>query len=270
MSYVEVGDGTKIYYEDFGAGRPLMFVHGGGATHALWQQQVFHLAPELRTIAVDLRGVGMSDKPRDGYGLDRFADDLADIAQALELGELTVVGHGVGNHIILRAAHRHPGFARQLVLCAAAPWYAGDRDDTDGSEGGFSAEFARELSAGVGNDYAQMQWELIQHWLFAEPPTQAAAFANLQMALAWPPYVWKMLERDLVALDHRPYLSDITRPVLIMHGVHDRKNRYTGAAVLADHLPDATVVSFEQSAHCPMVEEVEVFNATLREFATRT
>ena len=270
MPYIDASDGVELYCEDFGDGPALLFVHGGGATHAMWDQQVFALADDFRTICLDLRGVGRSGKPRVGYGLDRFADDLADVVRELDLRDVTVIGHGVGNHIILRCAHRSPAFASRIMLCAAAPWYAGDREQAGQEQGGFSVEFADLLRKAIATDHAELQWEIIQHWLFKEPPQLATVTANLQMAMAWPTYVWKMLERDLIELDHRPYLSDVKQPVLIAHGVHDKKNRYGGASLLATYLPHGKVVSFEDSAHCPMAEQVDDFNRALREFAVPT
>lgn len=257
-----------MYYEDFGDGSPIVFVHGGAATHALWEQQVYALADEFRAVAYDLRGSGESDKPRDGYTVDRYADDLAELMAKLELEKATIVTNGFGGHITLRAAHRHPGFAAKLVLGAAAPWFSGNRPDNQagGSVGGFSDAFASDLTSGLGADYAGTNWDLFQNWIYRKDPGTAAKVAGLMMAQTWPSYALKLFMRDLATVDHRPYLAQITQPALILHGVHDRKNRFEGSKVLTELLPHARLIRFEESSHALHFEERERFNRTIADF----
>ena len=262
MPHVELSDGVRLYYEDFGSGRPLVFVHGGAATHALWEQQVYTLADTFRTITYDHRGVGSSDKPRDGYTVDRLADDLYELTQLLGLDNVTLVSHGFGGHIVLRCLARHPDAARRLALCAAAPWYMGNK----AGAGGFSEAFFAGLNDGIAHNNAQANWDLLENWLFHKDPGEPMKMACLQMALAWPVYVWKMLARDLPNADHREYLPGISQPTLVLHGENDRKNRFEGASYLAENLPNARLVTFPDSAHCPFFEELEEFNSVLEEF----
>ncbi len=262
MPHLRLSDGVSLYYEDFGSGRPVVFVHGGAATHALWEQNVYALADEFRTITYDHRGVGGSDKPRDGYTVNRLADDLAELVERLELSDVTLVSHGFGGHVVLRCLARHPEVATRVALCAAAPWYLGEKSGA----GGFSESFFSGLNDGIARNNPQANWELFEHWLFHKDPGQPMKFACLQQALAWPVYVWKLLAKDLPSADHREYLPGITQPALVLHGEHDRKNRYEGAFYLAEHLPNARLVTFPDSAHCPFFEELDTFNTVLAEF----
>ena len=262
MPQFAMPDGARLYYEDFGAGRPIVFVHGGAETHAVWEQQVYTLADDFRTITYDHRGVGQSDKPRSGYTVDQLADDLFDLVQGLGLTDVTLVSHGFGGHVVLRCLARHPDVAEKVALSAAAPWYLGDKS----GPGGFSEDFFAGLNDGIARNNAQANWELLEQWLFHKDPGMPFKMGALQMALAWPVYVWKQLARDLPALDHRPYLDQIRQPVLVLHGVHDQKNRYEGGAYLADTLPRGRLVSFDDSAHCPFFEELEKFNTELAAF----
>ena len=149
-----------------------------------------------------------------------------------------------------------------MALCSAAPWYVGEKSGA----GGFSESFFAGLNEGIARNNPQANWDLAEHWLFHKDPGEPMKLACLQMALSWPVYVWKLLARDLPDADHREYLGLITQPTLVLHGEHDRKNRYEGAAYLAEHLPGARLVTFADSAHCPFFEELEKFNKVLTEF----
>src|SRR5690606_26170499 len=107
---------------------------------------------------------------------------------------------------------------------------------------------------------------LFEDWLFHEDPGEPMKLASLQMALAWPLYVWKELAKDLPKADHREVLPTIRQPTLILHGRHDRKNRYEGAEYLAAHIPGARFITFDNSAHCPFFEEMEKYNEELLKF----
>jgi len=262
MPRFTVSDGTSLYYEDLGEGRPIVFVHGGGATHALWEQQVVELADEFRTVVFDHRGCGASDTPRGAYTVDRYADDLAELIAGLGLEGATVVTHGIGGHITLRAVHRHPEMCERLVLCAAAPWFAGDKDGA----GGFSDEFLEALMTGSAANFPESEWRIIDQWLFHTDPGLATKVAALGQAVSWSVYAHRKLSQSLQSVDHRPYLPEITQRALVAHGVHDRKNRFEGSAHLATLLPNARLERFEESSHAVFADERAKFNEVVAAF----
>jgi non-heme chloroperoxidase len=264
MPYLEVQDRVALYYEDFGAGRPIVFVHGGAATHDLWDHQVYHLSDRFRTIVYDHRGVGSSDKPRSGYTVQQLAEDLRALVVRLGLESATLVSHGLGGHVLLRCVSTYPDVAHRIALVSAAPWYLGEKD----GEGGFSDSFFRGLNAALARNNPEGNWDLFERYLFHRDPGEPMKIACLQMALAWPLYGWKELARDLPLTDHRDVLPKIDQPTLVLHGRHDRKNRYDGARYLARHIPNAQLVTFEQSAHSPFFEEMEEFNEALTAFVS--
>jgi pimeloyl-ACP methyl ester carboxylesterase len=94
-------------------------LHGWGASVYMWRQ-AFQLLPEygVRAIGVDLRGYGLSDKPRQrgAYTLDSYTADLEALYGALGLERATLVGHSMGGALALRFALRHPQRVRRLAL----------------------------------------------------------------------------------------------------------------------------------------------------------
>jgi non-heme chloroperoxidase len=95
-NYIEVEPGVEIYYEDTGAGAPLVFVPGWTFTTELFDHQVAHFAKTHRVIVIDPRGQGRSSLTTHGNDYATHAADLAYVIKALELQEVTLIGWSFG------------------------------------------------------------------------------------------------------------------------------------------------------------------------------
>ena len=110
-------DGTELFYRDWGAGRPVVFVHGMLLSSETWRYQAIHLTSHgFRAIAGDRRGHGRSDDPGTGYDFDTLADDLAALLDRLDLTEVTLVGHSMGGGEIARYLQRARRRAHRAVV----------------------------------------------------------------------------------------------------------------------------------------------------------
>ena len=93
MGMITTRDGTGIYYKDWGAGQPVVFSHGWPLNADAWDDQMFFLASHgYRAIAHDRRGHGRSSQTWDGNDMDTYADDLAELIEALDLHDAVLVG----------------------------------------------------------------------------------------------------------------------------------------------------------------------------------
>jgi pimeloyl-ACP methyl ester carboxylesterase len=269
MPHLAASDDVPIYYEDFGSGRGLLFIHAGNLSHAMWEGQVAALTDEFRTVTFDWRGTGLSGKPRGGYTAEAVVADVCALVDTLQLGPTTLVGHGIGSHVALLAAEARPDLVRGLVLASTAPWFSGERD---GHAGGLSDAFIAFLEAknglgtGRGVPYAQACAELGEQWMFLRPPHAAVQQAVLLQALGWPQVVINSYVSGMRTIDHRDRLGRIACPTLLIQGRHDRKQRYEGAVYMASRLADARLVTLEESAHMGQLEEEHRFNEALRGF----
>ena len=100
-------DGTELFYRDYGAGRPVVFIHSMLMSSDMWQPQMLHLAGHgLRAVAYDRRGHGRSDDPGTGYDFDTLASDLAALLDRLGLTGVTLVGHSMGGGEVIRYLSR--------------------------------------------------------------------------------------------------------------------------------------------------------------------
>src|SRR5690348_13371156 len=123
MSTITVKDGTTIYYKDWGKGPVVTLSHGWPLTADAWDGQMLFLAQNgFRVVAHDRRGHGRSSQPSSGNDMDTYADDLAAVIEALDLKEVTLVGHSTGGGEVARYIGRH-GTKRvaAAVLIAAVP-----------------------------------------------------------------------------------------------------------------------------------------------------
>jgi non-heme chloroperoxidase len=116
-------DGTKIYFKDWGTGPTVVFSHGWPLNADAWDAQMLFLAQKgYRVIAHDRRGHGRSSQPWNGNEMDTYADDLAALIEALDLSNITLVGHSTGGGEVARYIGRH-GSKRvsKAVLIGAVP-----------------------------------------------------------------------------------------------------------------------------------------------------
>jgi non-heme chloroperoxidase len=123
MATFQVEDGTDIYYNDWGTGRPVVFSHGWPLNADAFEDQMMFLASRgYRCIAHDRRGHGRSAATFDGNDLDTYADDLAELLVHLDIKDAVLVGHSTGGGEVARYLGRH-GSERvaKAVLIGAIP-----------------------------------------------------------------------------------------------------------------------------------------------------
>ena len=113
-------DGVKLYYEEGGSGdETMLFVHGWCCNLSHFAPQFEYFALRYRVVAVDLRGHGKSDAPKQTYTIHGFADDIAWMCAELAIERPIVVGHSMGGLTAFILAAEHPDLVRAAVLVDA-------------------------------------------------------------------------------------------------------------------------------------------------------
>ena len=123
MPTITTSDGVEIFFKDWGSGRPIVFSHGWPLSSDDWDaQMLFFLSHGYRVVAHDRRGHGRSSDVANGHDMDHYADDLAAVAEHLDLRDAIHVGHSTGGGEVVRYLARH-GQDRCVaaVLIAAVP-----------------------------------------------------------------------------------------------------------------------------------------------------
>ena len=114
-------DGCSLHYEEYGQGPPLLLLHGLGSSCRDWEYQIPVLAEQYRVIAMDMRGHGRSDKPRERYSIRGFAGDVEALIEHLNLGPVHVVGLSMGGMIGFQLAVDQPHLLKSLCVVNSAP-----------------------------------------------------------------------------------------------------------------------------------------------------
>ncbi len=154
MSIITSRDGTQIYYKDWGSGQPVVFSHGWPLNADAWESQMVFLASEgYCCIAHDRRGHGRSSQPWYGNEMDTYADDLAELIEALDLSGITLVGHSTGGGEVARYIGRHGTgrVAKAVLMGSVTPLML----NTDANPGGLPMGKFDDIRAGVTADRSQ-------------------------------------------------------------------------------------------------------------------
>jgi non-heme chloroperoxidase len=159
MATIITRDGTKIFYKDWGEGPPVVFSHGWPLTADAWDDQMFLVASSgYRAIAHDRRGGGRSSQPWNGNDLNTYADDLAELIEALNLYDAVLVGHSTGGGEVTRYIGRHgtSRVAKVVLLGAIPPLML----QTGANPGGLPIEVFDDLRAGLTADRSRFYQDL--------------------------------------------------------------------------------------------------------------
>jgi pimeloyl-ACP methyl ester carboxylesterase len=268
MSPVTATDGTELFVKDWGAGRPVVFVHSLAVDNNIWQYQHAHFVDAgFRVVAFDRRGHGRSGQPGEGYDIDTLADDLHRVIAARDLSGVTLIGHSMGCGEIVRYLSRHgSGRVDRIALVAGTtPCLLQSPSNPEGVDG---AAF-EQLRALWRKDFPG--WVVANAKPFFVPETsQPTIDWGIAMMRSTPPHVAIACNKAMVEADFRAELKALKLPVLVIHGTHDASAplALTGAPT-ASLIPHCDYRVYEGAPHGLMFTHMERLNDDLRTFAAK-
>jgi non-heme chloroperoxidase len=213
--------GTQLHVIHAGNSRgpPIVFIHGFCQSALAWTRQLnSRLTEKYRLVAVDLRGHGLSDKPREGYADSRsWADDLQAVIQALDLDHPILCGWSYGPLVILDyLRHYGEGNVRGVNFIGGVTKLGSD-DATSVLTDDFTSLVPGFLSADA--DESVRSLSALLRLCFAEKLSDEDRYRMLGYNVSVPVYVRQALFSR--TLDNDDLLSKLQRPVLITHGAAD-------------------------------------------------
>lgn len=268
----ELGD-VSLHYVTAGEGEPLVLLHGWPQTWFEWRHLIPELARRYRVIAPDLRGLGDSSRPAEGYDKRTMAADIHGLLGSLGVERCCLVGHDWGGPVAFALAAHYPGLVRRLaILDVVIPGDGGDF-----SQGGRRWHHAFHQVAGLpeelvrGRERAYLGWfyrnfahrpdaigeEEIAEYLrtYSDPAALAAGFA-----------LYRALPRDRE--DNAAWLSrhKLAMPVLAVGGGESFGRRHEPEELLRRCAQDVTGAVIADSGHWIPEEQPERLLALLLDF----
>ncbi|HEY0107804.1 MAG TPA: alpha/beta hydrolase [Rhizomicrobium sp.] len=273
MPTIATRDGTKIFYKDWGRGRPIVFHHGWPLSADDWDaQMLFFLQRGYRVIAHDRRGHGRSSQTSGGHDMDTYAADVAELAAALDLKDAIHIGHSTGGGEVARYVARHGrGRVAKAVLVSAVPPIMVRNDANPGGTpivvfdglreqlAANRAQFYREVPIpfyGFNRPGAKVLDGVIDNWW--RQGMMGAANAHYECIKA---FSETDFNADLAAIDV---------PTLILHGNDDQIVPYADAGLLsAKRIKGAVLKIYPGYPHGMLTVHADVINPDLLAFVLR-
>ncbi|MET4158619.1 alpha/beta hydrolase [Agromyces sp. PvR057] len=273
MPFVSVGTENsapiELYYEDHGAGSPVVLIHGYPLDGASWEKQARALLDAgHRVITYDRRGFGASSKPTTGYDYDTFAGDLNTLLETLDLHDVTLVGFSMGTGEVGRylGTYGSGRVAKAAFLGSLEPYLR----KTDENPAGAAPDFDDLKAAATGDRFAWFTGFFENFYNLDENLgsriSEDAVRGSWQVAAGASWYAASACV-DTWLTDFRGDIERIDVPALILHGTADRILPIDATArEFAKRLPGATVVEIEGAPHGLLWTHADEVNAALLEF----
>ena len=260
----------ELHYEDHGAGKPVVLIHGWPLSGRSWESQVPALIDAgYRVVTYDRRGFGASSQPWDGYDYDTFAADLDALLQHLDLREVALVGFSMGGGEVVRYIGTH-GTERvaKAVLAAAVPPYLYKSDDNP--EGGLDDDAIAGFEAAVRGDRQAFLDEFTTGFFSAGGALKVSEpqrrYARDIAAFASPKGTLDCI-KAFGRTDFRDDVAKISVPTLVIHGDSDAIVPYeVSGKRSAELIEGAQLVVIEDAPHGFNASHADEFNDALLGF----
>jgi pimeloyl-ACP methyl ester carboxylesterase len=271
MAYMTTSDNVKLYYEDSGAGRPIIFIHEFSGDYRSWELQVRYFARRYRCITFNARGYPPSEVPEsvDRYSQRRAVDDAIEVLDHHKIEKAHVVGLSMGGFAAMNFGIHYPHRALSIVVGAAGMGAEPDktaqfRQEVEIVAKRFETEGAEKFAPIYGSGPGREQFELKDPRGFKEFLIQLGEHSSKGSALTLRGVQGKRPSPfELV-----PQLEKMSVPLLIIHGDEDRSCLGTGA-FLKRTIPSAGLMVFPKTGHTINLEEPGLFNYALQDFFTQ-
>ncbi|WP_245413636.1 alpha/beta fold hydrolase [Mangrovicella endophytica] len=245
LRHIDTGR-ISLHVRDRGEGPLMLFFHGITSNSAVFEPMMAKLSKRFRTIAVDQRGHGLSDKPESGYAADDYAGDIAGLIRALDAGPAILVGHSLGSRNSVTAAAKYPDLVRSVVAIDFTPFIETEVFDTLEARVNAGDQLFEDLGA-------------VEAYLAARYPNIPADAIRIRARSGYgqtdgglrPLASPSAMAQTVTGLraDLTPAYSDVKRPVLIIRGQDSKLVSAAALAATSRLRPDLPVVVVPGADH---------------------
>ena len=271
MPYATAKDGTRLYYKDWGEGRPVVLIHGWPLSGDTFDDAAVALVERgFRAIIPDRRGFGRSDQPWDGYDYDTFAEDVAAILGDAGIAyPVALVGFSMGGGEVARFITRQGAsrVSRAVLIGSVVPFLLKTDDHPEGVPRSVFDGMIKGISEDRADFFRKFFKDFFGVGLIKSPVSDAvlddawrqAMMAGLRPTLA--------CVRAFSETDFRPDLKNFTMPTLVVHGEKDATVPIgLTARAVARAVPEAQLIEYDDGAHGIFASHKERLTADLIAF----
>ena len=253
-------NGIEIFYEESGAGEPLLLIAGLACDHANWFEVIPLLASRNRVVIFDNRGVGQSSSPETPYSIHQMAEDTAGLLDAIGLARVNVAGHSMGGQIAVELALNHPERVKSLTLLASCA-----RVDERGKAIIESWGDLPRLVDPVTGIRLSLPW--IYTSRFYETPGAIERVIKEMLSNPFPPSLSGIYQqsRAITSFNALARLDAIECPTLVVVGDEDILGGLPFSRQLAQGIRGARLVVLEKAGHGLPTESPEATVAVMRD-----
>lgn len=270
MSYIRTNDGTELFVKDWGAGQPVILLHGWPLSSDSWDAQAMAIADAgYRVLAYDRRGFGRSSPTWSGYDYDRLSDDLAAVIEYTQAQNAIIIGFSMGGGEVARYMSRHQGksVAKAALISSVVPFRLKTADNPTGTEQTAFDETAKKIC----EDRAKFLTSFFRTFFGADTLGNSISdelLGNMQN-IAMQASLKATLEclKSFSSTDFRGDLEHFKVPTLIIHGTEDKTVPIEASARLAEKgIAQASLIEYLGAPHGLFVTHREKLTQDLLRF----
>jgi non-heme chloroperoxidase len=273
MNYVTTKDDTKLYYKDWGSGKPVVLLHGWPLSADSWDDQAMAIAAAgYRAIAYDRRGFGRSSQPWSGYDYDTLSDDLAAVIEQTGAQDAVLVGFSMGGGEVARYMSRHGGksVSKAVLVSSVVPYMLKTDDNPEGVDQAVFDEMTQAMKKDRAKFFSGFFKDFYGVSLLS--PSTSEATLDWAWTLAMQASLKATLEcaKSFATTDFRPDLPAFKVPTLVIHGTDDKTVPIDGAGrAAARAISNATLIEYDDAPHGLQVTHKDQLSSDLLDFIRR-
>ncbi|RVT95787.1 alpha/beta hydrolase [Rhodovarius crocodyli] len=254
MPTIVTRDGIRLFAKSWGHGRPVVLTHGWPLSADSWDDQAVVLADAgYKVIAYDRRGFGRSDQPWSGYDYDTLADDLADVLEATESQDATIVGFSMGGGEIARYMSRHNGrrMAQAGLISSVVPYLLKTDSNPDGAPPTVFEDMLKQITDDRALFFSSFFEQFYGMGVFSQPVSSETLQWSRNVAMMAGLRPTLECVKAFSKTDFRPDMASFRVPTLIVHGTGDKTVPIDPTARAAARAlgPLAKLVEYEDAPH---------------------
>jgi non-heme chloroperoxidase len=263
MPFYTLKDGATLYYEQQGEGTPIIFIHGVWMSSRFFHNQLSFFSKQYQTILLDLRGHGNSSHTPYGHTISTYARDVHEFITTHQLKDVILVGWSMGAFVVWEYLKQ---FGQENVKGnIIVDEMASDFKWPDFPIGAFDLPALISLMQGIQLDRTSTLENFIP-LMFKDELTEEDKHWVMKEVTKMPESIASAILFDQSIVDYRDFLPFIAIPTLLCFGKEEKLIPVAAGRHIQKLVSGSVLEVFENSCHCPFLEESDRFNKVVSNF----